>query len=325
MPFGDLTTDLFGRLLPQKDAKTFIRRHFLHALKSSGRSKYQRYNGLPLRYAGGKSLAVGSVIEQLPSTLETLVSPFFGGGSVEIACAKELGLKVYGYDLFDLLTNYWQIQLQSPFQLAARLSQWSPDKDTYNHVKERLKAHWDKTSPIEDPLELAAHYWFNHNLSYGPGFLGWISKIYQDKERVRRSIEKVKNFHCPGLKVSQGSFETTIPQHEKAFLYCDPPYYLDGDSLMFRGIYPQRNFPIHHKGFDHAQLRDLLHNHKNGFVLSYNDCETIREWYADFTILQTHWQYTLGQGETRIGKNRLVNGVNHHVKASHELLIVKKP
>ena len=49
-----------------------------------------------------------------------------------------------------------------------------------------------------------------------------------------------------------------MPRHMDDFLYCDPPYYLDGDSRMFRGIYPQRNFPVHHKGFDHALLRDLL-------------------------------------------------------------------
>ena len=32
----------------------------------------------------------------------------------------------------------------------------------------------------------------------------------------------------------------------------------------------------------------------------------------------------MGQGETRIGKNRQESGLNH-VKASHELLIYKKP
>ncbi len=77
------------------------------------------------------------------------------------------------------------------------------------------------------------------------------------------------------------------------------------------------------KGFKHEKLRDLLHNHKSGFVLSYNDCPIIREWYADFQIVEVRWQYTLGQGETRIGKNRIENGTNH-VKQSHELLIVKE-
>ena len=295
---------------------------FLANLRSSGKSKYSRYNGLPLRYAGGKSLAVGHVIEAMPSGITHLVSPFFGGGSVEIACARELGIAVLGHDLFDILINYWQVQLQSSERLADRLSEWKPDSQTYTAVKARLQAHWRGEKAIKNKLELAAHYWFNHNFSYGPGFLGWMSKIYQEPKRADRLIAKVRNFCCPNLSVEEGSFKHVIPKHMGSFLYCDPPYYLDGNSKVFRGIYPQRNFPVHHDGFDHEKLRDLLKAHTGGFVLSYNDCLTIREWYSEFEIREVQWQYTLGQGETRIGKNRIENGTRHHIKKSHELLII---
>ena len=294
---------------------------FLDALRSQGKYKYARYRGLPLRYAGGKSLGVGHIVEQLPDGLEKLVSPFIGGGAVEIACAKELGMQVRAYDIFDILVNYWQVQLSLGSALTEQLEQWQPTKAQYAEVKTRLKAHWNSETFISDPLELAAHYWFNHNLSYGPGFLGWMSKIYESPERYIRTLQTVRNFRCPNLAVHAGRFEETLPVHSDDFLYCDPPYYLD-QGEMFRGIYPQRNFPVHHKGFNHELLRDLLHNHKGGFVLSYNDCQTIRQWYADFRILEVQWQYTLGQGETRIGKNRIENGTGH-VKQSHELLIVK--
>ncbi|MCY4009896.1 MAG: DNA adenine methylase [Anaerolineaceae bacterium] len=311
--------------LPLAGAQSMFspRAAFLARLRGKGRYPYRRYMGLPLRYAGGKSLAVGHIVEQLPETVTQLVSPFFGGGSVEIACAKELGISVRGSDVFDILTNYWQVQLREPGSLADRISQWAPTKENYAAVKERLKAHWNGTEPIHNPLELAAHYWFNHNLSYGPGFLGWMSKIYEDTHRYERLLEKVRAFRCANLAITQGSFEKVIPEYRAEFLYCDPPYYLAGDSRMFRGIYPQRNFPVHHRGFDHVALRDLLHQHDSGFILSYNDCQTIRKWYADFRIVEVAWQYTLGQGETRIGKNRIENGTKHHVKRSHELLIVK--
>ena len=301
--------------IPMKD-------YFLSRLKSKGKFKYTRYNGLPLRYAGGKSLGVGHIVEHIPAGLDRLMSPFIGGGSVEIACAKELGVQVRGYDVFDILVNYWQVQLASNRELSDTLETWQPTKAQYADIKTRLKAHWTQESLIADPVALAAHYWFNHNLSYGPGFLGWMSKIYESPERYVRAVNKVRSFECPSLSVEQGSFEETIPVHSGEFLYCDPPYYLD-EGKMFRGIYPQRNFPVHHKGFDHGLLRDLLHAHTGGFVLSYNDCATIREWYADFQIIEVRWQYTLGQGETRIGKNRIEKGTGH-VKQSHELLIVKE-
>ena len=298
-----------------------LKQVFLQSLITTGQYKYARYGGLPLRYAGGKSLAVGHVIEHIPTDTTKLVSPFFCGGSVEIACARELGIKVQGYDLFDLLVNYWQVQITQPNELARRLEEWPTTDKFYREIKERLRQHWLNEYLIANKIELAAHYWFNHNLSYGPGFLGWMSKIYQNEARVTRLINKVRNFKAKGLSVSQGRFESIIPHHNGAFLYCDPSYYLDEDSKMFRGIYPQRNFPVHHHGFDHQKLVDLLKAHKGGFVLSYNDCSTIREWYADFDIHEVQWQYTLGQGETRIGKNRAVRGDNTHVKLSHELII----
>ncbi len=314
----------FHTSMPLPPTKT-DKQDFLTRLQSKGgKYRYSRYNGLPLRYAGGKSLAVGHIVGAIPDHVTHLVSPFFGGGSVEIACALELGIKVQGYDIFDILCTYWQRQIKAPVRLAARLSEWAPTQDTYNAVKARLQKHWRDEEKITDNLDLAAHYWFNHNLSYGPGFLGWMSKIYADQARVDRLIDKVRDFRCPGLSVRRGDFANVIPRHNRSFLYCDPPYYLDDDSKMFKGIYPQRNFPVHHRGFDHAKLRDLLHSHKGGFVLSYNDCTTIREWYADCDIREVEWQYTLGQGETRIGKNRIENGTTNYVKQSHELLITKE-
>lgn len=297
---------------------------FLQALSSDGRGRYKRYVGSPLRYAGGKSLAVGFIIEHFPANIRKLVSPFMGGGSVEIAAAKEMGLSVVGYDVFDILAGYWQVQIQSPKELAKVLDGWHPTKDQYDEVKTRLKAHWKGERAIKNNLQLAAHYWFNHNLSYGPGFLGWMSKIYEQPERYARLVNRVRSFRCADLSVRSASFENAIPRHNQEFLYCDPPYYLEGDSKMFRGIYPQRNFPVHHDGFNHQHLRDLLHKHQGGFILSYNDCEAVRQWYADFDIVEVEWQYTLGQGETRIGKNRIENGSHHHVKPSHELLIIKE-
>ena len=71
-----------------------------------------------------------------------------------------------------------------------------------------------------------------------------MSKIYEKEIKYQRVIEKVRNFKCKNLKVKQGSFEKTIPRHREDFLYLDPPYFLEGDSKMFKGIYPQRNFPF---------------------------------------------------------------------------------
>jgi hypothetical protein len=88
---------------------------FLKSLRA--KKGYKRYIESPLRYGGGKSLAVGNIIEYLPDTITRVVSPFMGGGSVEIAIAKELGIEVVAYDIFELLVNYWNVQINYPKEL----------------------------------------------------------------------------------------------------------------------------------------------------------------------------------------------------------------
>ena len=300
-----------------------LKEKFLNNLKNS-KGGYKRYAVSPIRYAGGKSLAVGYIVELIPDDIQRLVSPFFGGGNLELAVTRELNIAVQGYEIFDLLVNYWKIQIEMPLMLGACLNVMKPTKENYKKVKEMLKAHWEGEKLIYNNLILAQLYYFNHNLSYGPGFLGWISSVYSDPVKYGRMVEKVSKFKGGNLKVDAGDFKDTIPKHNKEFLYCDPPYYLGDDSSVFRGIYPQRNFPIHHKGFDHGLLCELLKKHKGGFILSYNDCEYIRELYKDFEIKKVNWQYTMGQGETRIGNNRKNKGEKAHIKKSNEILIVGK-
>jgi len=304
-----------------------MKKIFLDSLISKNSNRYKRYLGSPLRYAGGKSLAVGSILEYLPDNIDKVVSPFIGGGSVEVAIAKELKIDVIGYDVFELLVNYWQVQVQKPNELYEKLNELKNTKEEYERVKNLLKSIWNKNDGLlkndYSELELATFYYFNHNLSFGPGFLGWMSSNYLEKKKYDTMLNKVKNFTVPNLQVFNESFEISIPRHSGDFLYLDPPYFLDGDSKMFNGIYPMRNFPVHHNGFNHAKLADLLKQHSGGFILSYNDCSWIREAYKNFEIVEISWQYTMGQGETRIGKNRLErNFDNENIKTSHELLII---
>ncbi len=308
-----------------QSAKLFVtnpRLELLGQLKSTGKRPYKRYLGSPLRYAGGKSLAVGFVMERLPDHIKRLVSPFIGGGSVEIAAANELGIDVVAYDVFDILATYWNVQINNTKALHARLSGFNPDRIAFKAVKERLKKHWDGEEKL-NRYDLAAHYYFNSNTSYGPHFLGWPSDVYLNRSRYDKMLNKVRNFTAPTLTVKCASFEESIPLHKTDFLYCDPPYYLESGK-MFVGMYPHRNFPIHHAKFKHELLRNLLLAHKGGFILSYNDCDVIRDWYSDCHMSTPSWQYTFGQGDTRIGLNRNNNG-GSHIKKSHELLIWKYP
>lgn len=299
---------------------------FLHRLTSaSGKAKYKRYGGAPIRYAGGKGLAVGLIVELIPDTVRRIISPFLGGGSVEVACAVELDLPVIASDIFDVLIAYWKVQLGEPEALYQRLLGFAPTEAQFRAVKERLKKHWTGDLPLDTEVDVAAHFYFNHNTSYGPHFLGWPSRVYLQPGRYEALLERVRSFHAQNITVECAPFDKVIPNYPDDFLYCDPPYYLDGDSKTFVGMYPHRNFPIYHQSFRHDRLRDLLLAHRGGVVLSYNDCSTIRKWYKGLNISAPAWQYTFGQGDTRIGENRLTRNNGSYIKRSHELLIWKEP
>jgi DNA adenine methylase len=242
---------------------------------------------------------------------------------VEIALSKKLDLEVIGFDIFDILTNYWKFQIEKPKWLAEKLRELKPNKETFEKIRLILNDVWRKKIVL-DKETLAVYYVYNFNLSYGPGFMGWSSNIYLNEDKYKRMIERIENFSPKNLKVECADFREVFKKYPNDFFYCDPPYYIGKDSKMFKGIYPMRNIPVHHNNFPHEELRDLLKNHKGGFILSYNNSETIRNYYKNFELSYPSWQYTMGQGETRIGLNRKNNN-SGHIKESHEILIYGKP
>ena len=295
----------------------------------------------PIRSAGGKSKAYKIITEYIPRLPypQRIISPFIGGGSLESKWSSELDIPVYGFDIFDALINFWSVLLSRPNDLADRLRELKPTKEEYEKVKEILLRwgytqdmlkdwHTDyyKREPIElSELDAAAYYFFNHNLSYGPMYLGWMSKIYQSQTKWDKMTHYIGSYRNPNLEVCKASFDEIIPNYPNDLIYLDPPYYLkkDDDNKMLKGMYPNCNIDVHHTGFNHELLRDLLHNHKGTFILSYNNCETIREYYKDFTLVYPEWHYSYQAGETRVGKYKKERGVEHNKKESHEILIIK--
>lgn len=345
--------------------KEYLSNYLSKIESSSKNTKYKRVTLSPLRYAGGKSKAVGLILENLPELKEKkIVSPFFGGGSFELVLSKELGYEVIGYDIFSFLTNFWDQLINNNESFIDELKKLTPDKENYTRNRHILLNYWDKVKPEDltyktmKKLELteteknimddnkiiqAAYYYYNMQLSYGPMFLGWPSSVYLKNDRYTKIIDKLENIDLGNLSVKCDVFENVIQNHKEDFLFLDPPYYLGEDSKMFKGMYPNCNFAIHHNNFNHELMRDLLKNHKGGFFITYNDCPTIREWYKEFKQVYPKWQYTYGQGEKRVGKNRKENkdkkegdkkdtdkkedvkDKKDNVKESHEIFIICEP
>jgi DNA adenine methylase len=318
---------------------------FLKTIKNKN-GGYKRICISPLRYAGGKSKAIGLILENLPKLKEKkIVSPFFGGGSVELCLSQMLGIKIIGYDIFDMLTNFWNVLIHNKSDFIKELKKFKVTQEEFTYNRHVLLNYWEKIKPedlnykTKNKLELkredltrldnnniiqAVYYYYNMTLSYGPMFLGWPSSNEINKDKFQRRIEKIDKMNFTNIEISCASFQDVLEKHSNDFLFLDPPYYLEGDSKMFKGMYPNCNFAIHHNNFNHLKLAEILKNHKGGFLMTYNNCSKIRELYDDCKLEYPEWQYTYGQGETRIGKNRKEN-TKDNIKESHEIIIIKWP
>ena len=330
--------------LPYEKQEPYLE-NFLKTIKNKN-GTYKRVCISPLRYAGGKTKAIGIILENLPKLKEKkIVSPFFGGGSVELCLSQMLDIKVIGYDIFNMLANFWNVLINNKDEFVEELSKFKITEEEFTYNRHVLLNYWDKIKPSDliyetkKKIELkqddltkldnnkiiqAVYYYYNMTLSYGPMFLGWPSSNEINKEKFQRRIEKLKQLNLKNLQVSCGAFEDILENHADEFLFLDPPYYLEGDSKMFKGMYPNCNFAIHHNNFNHKTLAELLKKHRGGFLMTYNNCIGVRELYKDCKFEYPEWQYTYGQGETRIGKNRQ-QSTNDNIKESHEIIIIKWP
>ncbi len=227
----------------------------------------------PLRYPGGKSFAVDKIREYIPPGTKSLVSPFLGGGSVELSCAAD-GIEVYSSDAFEALINFWKHAQESPVLLSERVRVYHPlSKNKFYSLQ---KGFYD----IENELERAAVFFVLNRSSFsGTTLSGGMSP--EHPRFTESSIDTLRDFRTSNLSVQCCDYTDTLRQHPSEFAYLDPPY-ANGEKL-----YGNRG-DMH--DFDHERLHSIL-SERDGWVLSYNDDPTIRSMYDSYRIEAPEWSY----------------------------------
>ena len=228
----------------------------------------------PLRYPGGKSRAASQIVELMPDGLDEICSPFLGGGSVELACAG-LGMEVHGYDAFEPLVNFWQVALEDATLLARKVAEHHPLTRTEFYALQ--KRYFTITERIE---RAAAFYALNRASFSGTTLSGGMSPGHP--RFTESSIDRLRDFTAPNLNVRMADFRDSIKAHSDSFMYLDPPY-ANGERL-----YGERGDM--HEDFAHDDLADLLKG-RDGWILSYNDCELVRTLYEGQPFVEVNWAY----------------------------------
>ena len=238
------------------------------------------YPRSPLRYPGGKSRAVKAIFPLIPPNERSICSPFIGGASIELVCAST-GVHVKGYDIFEPLVDFWHHLLDNPEKLAERVKRYYPmDRKTFYFLQ---KNYLTITEPIE---RAAVFYALNRSSFSGLTLSGGMSLGHP--RFTHSSIEKLRGFVIDNFTVEKADYRQSIADNPTDFLYLDPPY-RNGQKLY--GIKGDT-----HESFDHHSLKELL-DQRDRWILSYNDCLSIRKLYKDYRILNADWQYGMSNGK----------------------------
>ena len=83
----------------------------------------------------------------IPSETKEIISPFIGGGSLEVKWSTEMNIKVIGFDVFYHLVNFWEVLLNDLKEISRELRELTPDKQTYKDIKEKVLC-WEETQKL---------------------------------------------------------------------------------------------------------------------------------------------------------------------------------
>lgn len=253
----------------------------------------QTNNISPLRYPGGKTRAckkLETIIKEHfnISDFDNLISPFIGGGSFEFYIQNNYQLNIIANDKFIPLYNFWSICKNNKDNLCTELIKKIDSIDKYE-----FKSLREKIMKENNNLNQSIMYFIINRCSFsGATLSGGFSLEASKKRFTKSSIERIKKLDLRKFKIYNLDFEDFINtnQDKKNLIFLDPPYYLEKLSTLYG------NNGDMHNTFDHDKLYKCLLTKKN-WVMTYNNCEYIKNLYKDFKIIETSWSYGMNKSK----------------------------
>lgn len=263
-----------------------------------------------LKWAGGKSKLLPSLIPLFPSKAHRYIEPFMGGGAVFF------GLNFEGQSLLNDF-NHELISLYEVVRDHPELLMKSLDKLS-NHYSEEY-FYQLRSQNLKSKIESAARTIFLNKCGY--------NGLYRQNSKGEFNVPFGKRLKCPALYKSSNllnasqslqntrltsiDFESLIDQAKKGdFIYCDPPYEPLSKTSSFN-TYQGVGFTQK----DQIRLKEsCLRAQERGAwsVISNSSAEFIKDLYKDCQI------------ET-IKAKRSINSKGQNRGEIDELVIIMKP
>jgi len=250
-------------------------------------------NVSPLRYPGGKTRACKVLDEIIKenfdlSIIDNLVSPFMGGGSFEFYFQNKYKKELIVNDKFTPLYNFWLQVKTNTKQLCDELRKMpTVSKDEFTNYRNTILEFADNM------IEQAKLYFIINRCSFsGATLSGGYSEEASTKRYTASSIDRIEALDLSHMMIYNKDFEPFLCEHttDRSFIFLDPPYYLQKKSKLYG------NNGDMHENFDHKKLFDVITN-KTNWLMTYNNCEYIRELYKQYVIIDVDWTYGMNKSK----------------------------
>lgn len=250
-------------------------------------------NRSPLRYPGGKTRACKKLNILLKehfdiSKFNSLVSPFFGGGSFEFYVQKNHQLNIIANDKFTPLYNFWMTCKLDKENLCKELTKKIDliNKQEFTNLREKIMNE-------SNELNQSVMYFIINRCSFnGATLSGGFSMEASKKRFTKSSIDRIEELNLACFDIDNLDFEEFINnnQDKKKLMFLDPPYYLEKASKLYG------NNGDMHETFDHNKLYNCISKKKDWFM-TYNNNDYIKDLYKDFKIIETSWCYSMNKSK----------------------------
>lgn len=256
----------------------------------------------PLRYPGGKSRALETILALVPNFSE-FREPFLGGGSVFLAMKQKYPKKKFWInDLYKELYHFW-VNLRDNNSLLIKGVQTI--KDTKKDGKLLHKEL--RETETEDSLEKAIRFFVLNRITFsGTIESGGYSQGAFEARFTQSSIDRLSYLEgvMRGTKITNMDYEYVIKEEgEDIFIFLDPPYFSATKSRLYgkKGCL--------HTLFDHEKFAEVMKSTRHQWMITYDDCPKVKELFSFAFIRSWEMQYGMNnykQARAAKGKELII-------------------
>jgi DNA adenine methylase len=252
-------------------------------------------------YPGGKAKLSKPIIETIDEyQFDEYREPFVGGGAIALYYATETHHACWINDKDIGIPCLWKSIADHHLELIEKVRRFQPSVEMFYHLKdffENMISSATVNRTVDEVVEIGFNKLAIQRISHsgfggkgGPkGGRSQSRNRVDDSWSAERIIKRIQFIHdCFAWRpphVTYGDYAEMIEDESAdALLYLDPPYFEQGPAC-YQHFFQEE---------DHVRLRQLLRNTKHKWVLSYDDCDRIRELYDWATIRVLDVHYSIG-------------------------------